>query len=157
VATIFIKKIAAAYLQPYEDGGVHKLNSRALLNPKDVKLNSHGQLGRSTLGSLKARPDVFVGAITTSSGQVVNGVWQRPTNVKRVSLLGKNGKRLRGINKADLKSANPRGRLKLLIRFGDALPVKKQLKFGATAREIVEQHFAGDFNLALSQALRSAR
>lgn len=34
VAVVYIKKIAAAYLLPYETGGVHKLNSRALLNPK---------------------------------------------------------------------------------------------------------------------------
>jgi hypothetical protein len=155
VATIYVKKIAAAYLQPYEDGGVHKLNSRALLNPKDIRLNSYGQLPRATLGRLKARPDVFVGAIRTRGGQSVNGVWQRVAP-KRGRGAGKAAGR-RGVNKATLAQQSPRGRLKLLIRFGDALPVNKQLNFGSTAREIVDRYFPGDFQAALDQALKTAK
>ncbi|RBL81175.1 hypothetical protein DDE05_46250 [Streptomyces cavourensis] len=49
------------------------------------------------------------------------------------------------------------GRLKFLIRLRDALPVKKQLNFGATAREVVERHFPGDFDAALAQALKCAK
>ena len=52
---------------------------------------------------------------------------------------------------------NRGGRLKLLIRFGDALPVKKQLNFGTTARGVVEWHFPGDFDAALAQALKTAK
>ncbi|ANN70901.1 hypothetical protein [Bordetella bronchialis] len=155
VATIYVKKIAAAYLQPYEDGGVHKLNSRALLNPKDIRLNSYGQLPRSALGRLKARPDVFIGAIRARGGQSVNGVWQRVAP-KRGRGAGKATGR-RGVNQAALAQQNPRGRLKLLIRFGDALPVNKQLNFGATAREIVDRYFPSDFEAALAEALRTAR
>jgi len=60
-AVVFVKPIAAKYLDPYETGGVHKLNSRALLNPKDIKLNAFGQLSRGTLARLKARPDILIG------------------------------------------------------------------------------------------------
>jgi len=155
VATIYIKKIAAAYLQPYEDGGVHKLNSRALLNPKDIRLNSYGQLPRATMGRLKARPDVFIGAIRTRGGQSVNGVWQRVAP-KRARGATKTAPRS-AVTKAQLSKESPAGRLKLLIRFGDALPVRKQLNFGATAREIVDRYFPGDFQAALAEALRTAR
>jgi len=155
VATIYIKKIAAAYLQPYEDGGVHKLNSRALLNPKDIRLNSYGQLPRATMGRLKARPDVFIGAIRTRGGQSVNGVWQRVAP-KRARGGAKTAPR-RAMTKAQLAKESPAGRLKLLIRFGDALPVRKQLNFGATARDIVDRYFPGDFQAALAEALRTAR
>lgn len=155
-AIIYIKQIAAAYLLPYETGGTHKLNGRALLNPKGARLNSYGNLPRAALGRMKARPDVFVGAIQTRGGQVVNGVWQRvaPKRAKGVAKVRPPGQM---ITKAPPAPAASKGKLKLLIRFGDALPVNKQLNFGTTAREIVERHFAGDFDAALAQALKTAR
>ncbi len=156
VAVVYIKKIAAAYLLPYETGGVHKLNSRALLNPKGVKLKSYGNLPRAAMGRLKARPDVYVGSIRTRNGQAVNGVWQRvaPKRARGV----KAGGRRQAVTTGQLASQQNRGgHLKLLIRFGDALPVKKQLNFGTTAREVVERHFPGDFDAALAQALKTAK
>ena len=45
---IYMRDIAAGYMQPYELGGVHKLNSRALLNPKDINVNQYGNLPRAT-------------------------------------------------------------------------------------------------------------
>ncbi|WP_317201470.1 hypothetical protein [Janthinobacterium sp.] len=152
VATVFVKSIAAKYLAPYETGGVHKLNSRALLNPKNLKLNQYGQLPKAVLASLKARPDIFIGRVKTKAG-MVNGVWQRVTDAKRVTLLNSKGKRLRGLNRA---TAQP-GHLKLILRFGDALPVNKKLNYGLRAKQVVERYLAADFNAAIEAALRTAR
>ncbi|NTZ82209.1 hypothetical protein FCJ61_04045 [Burkholderia metallica] len=156
-AVVFMKDIAAGYLEPYEVGGVHKLNSRALLNPKNIRLNQYGQLPRGTLAMLKGRPDIFIGAIKTASGETINGVWQRPTNTARVTLLNARGKRLGKLNKIDTSQSNGRGRLKLLIRFGDALPVKKRLNWGARARQIVDRWIDRDMQDALAAAMKTAR
>jgi hypothetical protein len=155
VAVVYMKDIAAKYLEPYETGGVHKLNSRALLNPKDIKLNQYGQLSRNTLATLKGRPDVFIGAVRTKNGDVINGVWQRPTDNKRVTLLNGKGKRLGRLNKVDAKTGS--GHLKLLIRFGDALPVEKQLNWGKRAKQIVDVWIDRDLAAAWEQAVATAR
>ncbi|MEB2511312.1 hypothetical protein SB379_19725 [Burkholderia multivorans] len=156
-AVVFMKDIAASYLQPYEVGGVHKLNSRALLNPKNIRLNQYGQLPPGTLAMLKGRPDIFIGAVKTASGETINGVWQRPTNTARVSLLNARGKRLGKLNKLDASKNNGRGQLKLLIRFGDALPVKKRLNWGARARQIVDRWIDRDMQDALAAAMKTSR
>ncbi|MBU9502835.1 hypothetical protein KTE68_22040 [Burkholderia multivorans] len=156
-AVVLMKDIAASYLQPYEVGGVHKLNSRALLNPKNIRLNQYGQLPRGTLAMLKGRPDIFIGAVKTASGETINGVWQRPTNTARVSLLNARGKRLGKLNKLDASKNNGRGQLKLLIRFGDALPVKKRLNWGARAQQIVDRWIDRDMQDALAAAMKTSR
>lgn len=155
VVVVFMKDITAKYLEPYEAGGVHRLPGKALLNPKDIKLDQYGQLPRTVMAKLKARPDIYIGPVKTKGG-VVNGVWQRFTNVKRVTLLNSKGKRLRGLNKAT-SDAKPGGQLKLLIRFGDALPVKKQLRYGATAKQIVDANLAREFGKAMAQAIATAK
>lgn len=156
-AVVYMKDIAAGYLEPFETGGVHKLNSRALLNPKNLRLNQYGQLPRGTLAALKGRPDVFIGAVKTASGETINGVWQRPTNTKRVTLLNARGKRLGKLNKLDATQNNGRGKLKLLIRFGDALPVKQHLDWGKRAKQIVDQWIDRDLAEALGAAMRTAK
>lgn len=149
-ATVYVKDIAARYLRPYEVGGNHFLSGRALLNPKDIKLNGYGQLPRATLAKLKARPDIYIGIIKTRKGPV-NGVWQRVTSPGAATLLNAQGKRLRGLNKG------PTAKLKLLIRFGDALPVNKHLNYGAKAKAIVDANLRPDFEAALAHAVRTAR
>ena len=155
VAKVYIKDIAAKYLNPYEVGGLHQLPGKALLNPKAIKLNQYGQLPRAALAALKARPDIFIGPVKTSKG-TVNGVWQRGTDVKRVTLLNSKGKRLRGLNKS-ATTDQPKGRLKLLIRFGDALPVKKKLGYGSLAKQIVDDNLAIEFNKAMAAAIATAK
>ena len=132
-AIVYMRPIAAKYLAPYEDGGVHVLPGKALLNPKNLRLNQYGQLPRATLARLKARADVFIGPVKTSKGSV-NGVWQRV-------------KATRG---------QP-ARLLLLIRFGDALPVKKRLNFGSTAQKVVDRGFTQAFADGLARAVATAR
>ncbi|MET3134993.1 hypothetical protein AAKU55_005296 [Oxalobacteraceae bacterium GrIS 1.11] len=149
-ATVFVMDKAAAYLDPYENGGVHKLNGKALLNPKDIGLNQYGQLRRGTLASLKGRSDIFIGPVKTKKG-IVNGVWQREAGSASVTnqRTGRTSITRRGVNKS--------GALKLLIRFGDALPVKKHLGYQARAKAIVNANIDREMSRALAQAMASAR
>ncbi|MBU9661867.1 hypothetical protein KTF22_08180 [Burkholderia multivorans] len=152
VARVFVKDIAAAYLEPYEFGGDHKMigRGRTWLNPKDkTLLNQYGNFSRNALQRLEARPDVFVGTVKTKSGESIGGVWQRPTSVKAIKRSGKRGVALRGVNKSD--------HLKLLIRFGDAMPVKRHLEFGERAFEVVHEHFSDEFEKAMARAIATAK
>ena len=144
-ATVFVMDRAAKYLKPYEAGGVHQLNSRALLNPKDIKLNSYGQLPRATLAKLKARPDIFIGPVHTNKG-TINGVWQRSTEKPVRSASGKR-----------LRKANTSGHLKLLIRFGDALPVRQKWDYAGIAAKTVAAVFPAEMRKALDKAIATAR
>lgn len=132
-ATVFVRPIAAKYLAPYEEGGSHVLSGRALLNPKNIKLDKYGQLPRKVLQRLKARPDVFIGPVKTKAGKV-NGVWQRIPAKKKLP-----------------------AHLKLLIRFGDALAVTKRLNYRSRAKAIVDRRFNAVFDEAISHALATAR
>lgn len=156
-AIVYVRDITAKYLKPYETGGVHVLPGLALLNPKNIPLNTYGQLPRGIVDKLKGRPDVFIGAVRLKNGDTINGIWQRPTDTKRVTLLNARGKRLGKLNRLKATEDNPRGKLKLLIRFGDALPVKKQLNYGKRARQIVNQYLAHDFDVALKKAMATAK
>ncbi|MHA6236828.1 hypothetical protein [Pseudomonas fluorescens group sp. PF-69] len=150
-ALVFVKPIAARYLQPYEDGGNHVLPGKALLNPKDIKLNTNGQLPRGILARLKARPDIFIGPVKTKSG-VVNGVWQR------AYFRPKGSERGRSHQGGEVKrGANTTGRLKLLIRFGDALPVNKRLNYRSRAQSLVDRRFNAVFATAMDKALTTAK
>lgn len=152
-ATVFVKDIAAAYLEPYEFGGVHHLNGRALLNPKGTPLNKYGNLPRNALAKLKSEPDVFVGSVTfKKSGETVSGVWRRPPAGPQV-VTGRRGSR----GKTNNVVGGARTGLKLLIRFGDALPVREHLDYRERARQIIEQNFNREFSLALNKALATAR
>lgn len=142
---IFVRDIAAAYLLPYLEGGRHFLNSRALLNPKNVPLNQYGNLSKNRLATLKARSDVFIGAVKTKHG-TINGVWQRVAAV-----TARNATKTRKARVA--KAAH----LKLLIRFGDALPVKQHLAWGSTAAKIVAANFDKDFGKAMAMAIATAK
>jgi hypothetical protein len=143
-AQVFVKDIAAAYLAPYEFGGVHKVNGRAVFVPKAVTLNQYGNLPRSMIARLKGRADIFIGPVKTKRG-VINGVWQRPTIVAA------------GVGKRVAKSANQTGRMKLLIRFSDPTEVKKHLGYRALARQIVSANINRDLTEAAARAIASAR
>lgn len=149
-ATVFVMDKAAEYLDPYEVGGVHKINSKALLNPKDIALNQYGQLRRGTLAALKARSDIFIGLVMTKRG-VVNGVWQREaaTAVITNKKTGKARTSKRGVNQS--------GKLKLLVRFGDALPVTQRLNYQARAKQVIDANFNREMGRAISRAIATAR
>ena len=149
-ATVFVMDKAAEYLNPYEVGGVHKLNSKALLNPKDIGLNQYGQLSRGALAILKGRSDVFIGPVKTKKG-VVNGVWQREASSASVTnqRTGKTRITKRGVNKS--------GALKLLIRFGDALPVTKHLGYQMRAKKVIDSNVDKELGTALAKAIATAK
>ncbi|WJI34536.1 hypothetical protein NDO58_08580 [Klebsiella sp. ZYC-1] len=111
-AKVYVRDIAAEYLEPFEFGGEHKLNSQALLNPKNIKLNKYGNMPRNKLSQLKAKPNVFVGEV---SG--VDAVWQRRKPMKAKKKRAKRS--ANGTRRPKRKQRAP----KLLVRFGDALPV----------------------------------
>ncbi|RUS68266.1 hypothetical protein CUZ56_00754 [Saezia sanguinis] len=132
-AKVFIQSIAASYLDPYENGGIRKLSGNALLNPKGVALNKYGNLARNKTSTLTAKPNVFVGTVKTSRGDV-RGIWQRKATARRRRTV----------------SRKQTSQLKLLIRFGDALPVKQELGFYDVAQKTVSQHL----QLAMQEAIR---
>src|SRR5260364_270979 len=98
-AVVYIRDIAASYLNPYEVGGEHKL-----------------------IGTGKTRP-----------------------NPKR-----------RGRSKVPAGS-NTTGRLKLLVRFGDALPVRQHLDYRERADWVIRKQFNKAFGQALARALATAK
>ncbi|WP_447908102.1 hypothetical protein [Serratia fonticola] len=147
-AKVFVMDTAASYLDPFEFGGQHKLNSQALLNPKNIKLNKYGNLTRNKMTQLKAKSDVFVGDIGGS-----NGVWQR-TKVKK----GKKGKKRRkrsanGTRQPRMKMPAP----KLLIQFGDALPVKPTLGYFERAQTMASALMPTELSRAMAEAMRTAK
>ena len=149
-ATVFVKDIAAAYLEPFEFGGNHKLlaGGRTWLNPKnDVPLNQYGNLARNKLKQLQGRSDIFIGKVKTKSGETIDGVWQRPAVRLNQPVRGKS-KALPG---------NMTGRLKLLVRFGDAIPVRQHLGYRERAKKVIEANFNAEFGKALAKAMASAK
>lgn len=147
-AKVYVRDIAAGYLEPFEFGGVHKLNGQALLNPKDIKLNKYGNLSRNKLSQLKAKSNVFIGDVDG-----INGVWQRVKTKK-----GRKGKKRQkrsanGTRRARDKNPMP----KLLIRFGDALPVKPTLGYMDRAEKMAAALMQGALSKAIDEALKTAK
>jgi|GEM_PF-285741 len=149
-AIVYVRDIAAAYLEPFERGGTHKLigAGNTWLNPKGVALDQYGNIPRRKLASLKGRPDVFVGTVKTKDGKLVNGVWQRPFRRAKTARRGRS---------RISKLSNTTGKLKLVIRFGDAIPVKQHLGWGAQAQRIVSMHWDAEFGRALAKAMATSR
>ena len=146
VAVVYMMDKAAEYLEPYEFGGLNKLNSKALLKPVDQAVNAYGNLPRNLLERLKNRPDIFIGKVKTKNGEI-DGVWQRSTPMKVL----RNGKQ-----KA-IKGANHAGKLRLLIKFSDAHAVKQKLNYHALAQNVASRLFDGLMRQALASAARTAR
>ncbi|MDA8230162.1 MAG: hypothetical protein M0006_02365 [Magnetospirillum sp.] len=151
-AAVLVKDIAAAYLEPYEDGGDHYLGGkRGLLVPKNVSVNQYGNLPRAALARLKGNANVFVGTVKFRSGQTVSGVWQRPPNgPRRDGTRGAKGNTQRQVD-------GVRTGLKLLIRFEDPLPVKQRLGYQDRGRRVVANVWRRQFAAAFASALQSAR
>jgi hypothetical protein len=161
-AIVYMKDITAHYLEPYQFGGRNVLNSKALLKPigavKD--LDEFGNLPRSFLRKLKGRSDIFIGPVKTKSG-IVNGVWQRaegehgtkPATQTRVS---KTGRVIVRKVAAYVPSRSDR-RLRLLVEFTDAHPIRQRLDWFGVAEKVVAKHFNEEMGRALAKAIASAR
>lgn len=147
-AKVFVMNTAAAYLEPFEIGGVHKLNGSALLNPKDIKLNKYGNLSRNKMSALKSKENTFIGDIGG-----VNGVWQRKKAKK-----GKKGrKRLQRSPNGARRDKKKQPMPKLLIRFGDALPVESVLGYQDRAMKMTQALLPQEINRAIAEAIRTAK
>lgn len=145
-AKVFVRDVAAEYLEPFEFGGEHKLNSQALLNPKNIKLNKYGNMPRNKLSQLKAKPNVFVG-----EANGVDAVWQRrkPKKAKK-----KRARRsANGTRRPKRKQRAP----KLLVRFGDALPVTPTLDYMNRSRSMAAGLMPGALSRAIEEAIRTAK
>lgn len=148
-AKVYMRDIAAEYLEPFEFGGEHKLNSQALLNPKNIKLNKYGNMPRNKLSQMKAKPNVFVGEVNG-----VNAVWQRSKPKKAKKAKKKRAKRsANGTRRPKMKQRSP----KLLVRFGDALPVTPVLGYMDRSRTMAEALMPGALSRAIADAIRTAR
>ena len=145
-AKVFVRDTAAGYLEPFEFGGEHKLNGSALLNPKDIKLNKYGNLPRNKLSQLKAKENVFVGEVDG-----VNAVWQRKKPMKAKKRRAK--RPANGTRRPKRKQRSP----KLLIRFGDALPVTPVLGYMDRARTMANALLPSALNQAIAEAIRTAK
>lgn len=144
VATVLIKDIAATYLEPFVDGGPHFLGAKkGLLTPKNVPLNAYGNLTKGKLAALRGKPGVFIGPVRLKSGQIVNGVWQRPVAGRR-----------KASRAAPVQGVTA---LKLLIRFTDPQPVKQRLDFSGRAEAAVRKHFEAEFAKAFAGAQATAK
>ncbi|HHB7295498.1 TPA: hypothetical protein ACN7KW_002841 [Klebsiella pneumoniae] len=145
-AKVYVRDIAAGYLEPFEFGGDHKLNSSALLNPKNIKLNKYGNMPRNKLSQLKAKSNVFIGDVNN-----VNAVWQRrkPKKAKK-----KRARRsANGTRRPKRKQRAP----KLLVRFGDALPVTPTLDYMNRSRSMAAGLMPGALSRAIEEAIRTAK
>ncbi|NIH11599.1 MAG: hypothetical protein G5702_04545 [Serratia symbiotica] len=143
-AKVFVMDTAASYLEPFEFGGQHKLNSQALLNPKNIKLNKP----RNKLWQLKAKPNMFVGEI-----KGVNGVWQRKKAIKVKKGKKRRKRSANGTRRERVKQRPP----KLLIRFGDALPVKPTLGYFDRAQVMANALMPTELSRAMAEAMVTAK
>ncbi|WP_073381703.1 hypothetical protein [Edwardsiella piscicida] len=145
-AKVFVRDTAADYLEPFEFGGEHKLNGSALLNPKDIKLNKFGNLPRNKLSQLKAKPNTFIGDVGG-----VNAVWQRRKPMKAKKKRAKRSSS--GTRRPKRKQRSP----KLLIRFGDALPVAPVLGYMERSQAMASGLLPGAISTAIAEAIRTAK
>lgn len=147
-AKIFVRDTAAAYLEPFEFGGQHKLNGQALLNPKNIKLNKFGNLPRNKLSQLKAKPNVFIGTVGD-----VNGVWQR----RKPKKSKKDKKRAKRSPNGTRKERQKQPAPKLLIRFGNALQVSPTLGYMDRANNMAAALMPTTLSKAINEAISTAK
>ncbi|MCX2318164.1 hypothetical protein MCU23_22815 [Klebsiella quasipneumoniae] len=144
-AKVYVRDFAAGYLEPFEFGGDHKLNSQALLNPKNIKLNKYGNMPRNKLSQLKAKSNVFIGDVNN-----VNAVWQR----RKTKPAKKRAKRSpNGTRRPKPKQRPP----KLLVRFGDALPVTPVLGYMGRSKAMAEALMPAALSRAIADAIKTAK
>ncbi|MGL4858780.1 MAG: hypothetical protein ACRC5A_03400 [Enterobacteriaceae bacterium] len=149
-AKLFMMRTAAEYMEPYEIGGVRKLNSKALLNPKEIRLNKYGNLPAKKLTTLKGKSDVFIGTVATAKGGKRRGVWKR---YKYQKVKKRRARSANGTRQERIKQRDP----KLLIQFGDALPVQPILGYQDRAKRMAAELLPVEMEKALDEAIRTAK
>ncbi len=149
VAKVFVRDIAAGYLDPFEFGGVHQMTGVAKLVPINIKLNKYGNIPsgkmRNRFAAMKANPKVFFGKVNG-----IGGAWQRHgyKKVKTRRTRSKNGTRQDRIKQPPLK---------FLGKFEGALAVHQHLDYFKTAQALAAQLMPGEMSKALDEAMRTAK
>ncbi|BBQ65834.1 hypothetical protein [Klebsiella quasipneumoniae] len=153
VAKVFVQDKAAEYLDPFEMGGMHKLQHKAKLVPHGIRLNKYGNIPRNKLEQLKAKPDVFVGRAKVKGGGEggISGVWQRKK--ARNKRKKRRARSPNGTQQPRLKTRPP----KLLIGFGDALPVQAELGYISRAEMMAKNILPKELSKAIANALKTAK
>ncbi|ECY3258056.1 hypothetical protein AU577_15680 [Salmonella enterica subsp. enterica serovar Alachua] len=144
-AKVFILPKAAEYLAPLEFGGEHYLSGKALLNPKNIRLNKYGNLPKGKLSNLSDKPNVFVGDVDGA-----RGFWQR----KKYKKVSKRAKRSKNGTRRVLRK---QPKLKLLVRFGDAVEAQPVLNYFGIAQQMARDLLPVEMNTALAQAIATAK
>ena len=157
VRKVFIKDKTAAYLDPYEFGGLHYLPERPELGrvvivPVHAKIDAYGQMTKKYVTELLQNAakgsgkNVFIGQV----GRVL-GIWQRippPRKPKQ-----------RGFRLIDLPepAQSQQQRLILLAEIVPNQTVPKHLGFAEQGLDLVEYLWPSAMEKALTRALLSAR
>ena len=139
-AEVFVKDIAAEYLEPYEFGGQNKLNSEALIKPVNYTKNQYGNVNRNTIKRLRGKSNIYIGKIGG-----VNGVWERTPVQKNIR------KRKNGI----VQQQKPK--LKLLFVFDDAHEATQHWGYFDRAQKIINRDFNKVFGKSLSRAIATSK
>ncbi|WP_392563216.1 hypothetical protein RHO12_12740 (plasmid) [Orbus sturtevantii] len=147
-AKVFVRDIAAEYLKPFEFGGEHKLNSKAVLAPINVTLNKYGNLPRTKMKQLTNRKDTFVGEVGG-----ISGVWQRVKPRKSKKKKGRSARSPNGLRVDRQKQPHP----KLLISFEDPLEVKPILGYMDRAEKMISTLFPTNLESSIREAIRTAK
>lgn len=117
-----------------EKGGTKTPQGRSLAVPLDARTNKRGIITAANRPTaLRSKPGVFRATI-----RGLDGLWQRVKLSKKRRTLGERT-------------------LKLLYVFKPSVPIKARFGFLDTVRKIVTQRFPRQFELALKQAIRTAR
>lgn len=135
-AMVYAREIQARYLEPSEVGGPQYLGSgKKIRTPVDIKLDSYGNIPRGAIQRALAKPNVFVGHVNG-----VGGLWERLP--------------VRGRGR---KGAAPGQQLRLLVAFTRPKVVKTRLGYRERAVATARAYFSTAFQLAIKQALATAR
>jgi hypothetical protein len=151
-ATVYVRPEVARYLKPYEQGGDHVLPGSGLVSfdPIGARTDQYGQLPRGSIARLTAQPNIFAGPIKAKDGTVINGIWERLD----ITRTGKVRRKRRG--RGTIYDAQ-HGALKLLVLFGNALPVKQRLDFVARGESVANTAMEAAFARALAKAMATAK
>jgi hypothetical protein len=139
------KPTQADYLALQATGGRRRAKRKAVLVPVNQRLNKYGNMPKSTVKRLLAKPDVFSGTVNG-----VGGIWQRPKRGARRTKAG-------GARSGAVGTTGARKGLKLLIAYKAAVDYTPRLKFVPRAGVTARREIAPAIAKHLARAVKTAR
>jgi hypothetical protein len=144
-ARVFVRDSQAEYLHLQETGGTRMPPKTALIMPEGIKLDSYGNMTRSSFRRAKARKDTFIGEV-----KGIGGLWQRPPRGKQRA--GGHG------TKGALNVVQGfRTGLTLLLKFIPSAKYKSRFQFRARVVKSVKATLPAAFRDAMRQAMATRR